>query len=177
MRCDDVRMALSAALDGEPESLDALRHVKLCAACAAYARETAALDRDLHLAVGSPEPLPARFMERLMARIPEARPAPAPPVGAPDRVAGLAGLGLLAAGLIEGLGLAGVPIPSPVALAGELATAAAGALGTWAELGSAALAALPASGPGPTPMVALAALAVAALLHGLAVRGLRPGEA
>lgn len=75
MNCAEARAALSGALDGDPESLVALRHGMLCQECAAFARALHHLDGELHDVLGEVEEAPAGFADRLMARLPDESPA------------------------------------------------------------------------------------------------------
>jgi hypothetical protein len=74
MNCEQARAAYSLALDGEPDSLEALRHGMLCEACSAWARELHRLDDALHDEIGGVEEAPMGFADRLMAALPEESP-------------------------------------------------------------------------------------------------------
>lgn len=72
--CETVRRELASVLDGGAESLEVLRHVKLCAACAAFARDLDRIDGALHDQLGGLEPAPEGFLERVLADLPSESP-------------------------------------------------------------------------------------------------------
>ena len=74
MNCEQARAAYSAALDGEPDRLEALRHGMLCEDCSRWARALHRLDDTLHDELGGIEEAPAGFADRLMAALPEESP-------------------------------------------------------------------------------------------------------
>lgn len=181
MNCDGARAAYSRALDGEPDSLEALRHGMLCQDCSAWARRVHRLEDALHDELGAVEEAPAGFADRLMAALPEASPeelaaATAPPTG--DTLGWLISVAALVAAFEWGGTVGGVSgvLEQARPWASELATWLAGlpvALAEWTEV------VRPAgdwSAPSLDPVTLGLALVVAGALHFAASRGLHRRE-
>lgn len=181
MKCETARGAYSLALDGEPDSLEALRHGMLCEHCSAWARELHRLDDTLHDELGGIEEAPAGFADRLMASLPEESPeelaaAVAPASG--DTLGWLVSVAALVAAFEWGGSLGGVAgaLERATPVAEHTATWLAslpGAVSSWAE-------ALRPAGEWTAltvePLTLGVALGVAAALQFAASRGLERRE-
>lgn len=73
--CEQTRAELSGALDGVPESVASLQHLKLCEGCARHARQLFLLEEDLSELLGGVESAPEGFVLRLLERLPAESPS------------------------------------------------------------------------------------------------------
>lgn len=175
--CEQARAAVSRALDGEPDSLEALRHGLLCEGCAAWARQLHRLDDALHDELGALEEAPAGFADRLLAALPDESPeelaaAAAAPSG--DTLGWLVSVAALVAAFEWGGAVGGVSgaLDKALPLGEQLVAGLAALPATLADLATNLGPAPTWSAPAVDPTTLGLALAVAAALQFAAGRGL-----